>query len=146
MESLRVRDYFRRHSPLRGVREKGKLGRKSPIAPGAKQRITVKKNSKKYEFGLIPADNTNRGIQGYLAQMFDSKLQTDVESFNVWKAPNGPCGASAIHVNGETFDLKSNRTEHYRDEDRINWKTVLTSGAEAFGGLVGGLVEKVFSF
>ena len=117
-----------------------------PIAPGAKQRITVKKNSKKYEFGLIPADNTNSGIQGYPAQMFDSKYIADVEAFNVWKAFNGPCGASAIHVNGETFDLKSSRTEHYREEDRINWKTVLTSGAEVAGGLVGGLVEKVFSF
>ena len=117
-----------------------------PIAPGAKQRITVKKNSKKYEFGLIPADNTNSGIQGHRAEMFDSKRIADVEAFNVWKAFNGPCGASAIHVNGETFDLKSSRTEHYREEDRINWKTVLTSGAEVAGGLVGGLVEKVFSF
>ena len=33
-ESLRVHDYFRRHSPLRGVREKGKLGRKSPYRSG----------------------------------------------------------------------------------------------------------------
>ena len=116
-----------------------------PIAAGANQAIIVKKNSKKYEFGLIPADNTNRGIQGYLAQMFDSKLQTDVESFNVWKAPNGPCGASAIHVNGETFDLKSNRTEHYREKDRINKKTVLTALGQVVGG-VAGLAEQVTSF
>jgi len=116
-----------------------------PIAPGAKQPMTVKKNSGKYEFGLIPDDNTNSMIQGHLAQMFDSKLQTDVESFNVWKTFNGPCGASAIHVNGETFDLKSNSTEHYREKDRINWKTVLTSGAEVVGGLAG-FVEKVTCF
>ena len=98
-----------------------------------------------YEFGLIPADNTNSMIQGHLAQMFDSKLQTDVESFNVWKAFNGPCGASAIHVNGETFDLKSNRTEHYREKDRINKKTVLTALGQVVGG-VAGLAEQVTSF
>ena len=94
-----------------------------PIAPGAKQRITVKKNCKKYEFGLIPADNTNSGIQGHRAEMFDSKRIADVEAFNVWKAFNGPCEASAI-VNGETFHLQSNRTKHYRDEDRINTKNM----------------------
>ena len=33
-ESLRVHDYFRRHSPLRGVREKGKLGPQYPYRCG----------------------------------------------------------------------------------------------------------------
>ena len=94
-----------------------------PIAAGAKRRITVKKNRMGYEFGLIPADNTNSGIQGHPAQMFDSKYIADVEAFNVWKAFNGPFGASAI-MNGETFHLQSNRTKHYRDEDRINTKNM----------------------
>ena len=106
-----------------------------PIAPGAKQRITVKKNSKKYEFGLIPADNTNSGIQGHRAEMFDSKRIADVEAFNVWKAFNGPCEASAI-VNGETFHLQSERTEHYRDEDRINKKDIITWGVDGLGTVI----------
>ena len=33
-ESLRVHDYFRRHSPPRGVREKEKLGCQSPYSCG----------------------------------------------------------------------------------------------------------------
>ena len=107
-----------------------------PIAPGAKQRITVKKNSKKYEFGLIPADITNSGIQGHRAEMFDSKRIADVEAFNVWKAFNGPCGASGIHVNGETIPLESTRTKHYRDEDRINKENIITWVLEGLGTVV----------
>ena len=106
-----------------------------PIAAGANQAIIVKKNSKKYEFGLIPADNTNSGIQGHRAEMFDSKRIADVEAFNVWKAFNGPCEASAI-VNGETFHLLSERTEHYRDEDRINKENIITWVAEGLGTVV----------
>ena len=97
-----------------------------------------------YEFGLIPTDNTNSGIQGYPAQMFDSKYIADVEAFNVWKAFNCPCEASAI-VNGETFHLQSNRTKHYRDEDRINKKDVLKASEEV-AGHGAGMVEKVFSY
>ena len=106
-----------------------------PIAAGANQAIIVKKNSKKYEFGLIPADNTNSGIQGYPAQMFDSKYIADVEAFNVWKAFNGPCEASAI-VNGETFHLQSERTEHYREKDRINKKDIITWGVDGLGTVI----------
>ena len=106
-----------------------------PIAAGAKQRITVKKNRMGYEFGLIPADNTNSGIQGHRAKMFDSKRIADVEAFNVWKAFNGPSEASAI-VNGETFHLQSERTEHYRDEDRINKKDIITWGVDGLGTVI----------
>ena len=93
------------------------------IAPGVNQRVTVKKGSEKYEFGLITADNTNSGIQGHRVEMFDTEYIAYVEAFNVWKAFNGPFGASAI-MNGETFHLQSNRTKHYRDEDRINAKNM----------------------
>ena len=107
-----------------------------PLAAGANQRITVKKNRMGYEFGLIPDDNTDRGIQGHLAQMFDSEQHADVEAFNVWKASNGSCGASAIHVDGKTYPFESTRTEHYRNEDRINTKDIITWVVDGLGTLI----------
>jgi len=110
----------------------------SPIINGGTgANINIKQSRKgKFEFGVYSEDSKEHGTE-VRANMFNAREVGGGKKIHVWREINGEFKASIVLCHNKEQLLKSTRTEHYRDKDRITLKDMLGWVLGAVGSIGG---------
>lgn len=95
------------------------------LEPGVQMNIEIRENTRGFEFGLSEAtEGGGAGQNEYKATMFHAQEVANGKLIKVWRE-SGEDKATIVLTDGTEHPLTNTRTVHYREEDRIDRKSVV---------------------